>query len=144
MISAALTSMLTGITEPLEFTFLFIAPGLYGIHCVFAGLAYMMMHVLKITVGLTFSGGLIDLFFLESCRTRKTNWMMVIPLGIVYFIVYYFLFHFLILKFDIKTPGREEEPAQEYEEEPEYEYREDFSEELLAKIAADLRQKEYR
>lgn len=66
---------------------------------------------------------------------------MVIPLGIVYFIVYYSLFHFLILKFDIKTPGREEEPAQEYEEEPEYEYREDFSEELLAKIAADLEAK---
>ena len=72
MISAALTSMLTGITEPLEFTFLFIAPyGLYGIHCVFAGLAYMMMHVLKITVGLTFSGGLIDLFFWNHARTRK-------------------------------------------------------------------------
>ena len=139
MISAALTSMLTGITEPLEFTFLFIAPGLYGIHCVFAGLAYMMMHVLKITVGLTFSGGLIDLFFFGIMQGQeKTNWMMVIPLGIVYFIVYYSLFHFLILKFDIKTPGREEEPAQEYEEEPEYEYREDFSEELLAKIAAGL------
>lgn len=107
MISAALTSMLTGITEPLEFTFLFIAPGLYGIHCVFAGLAYMMMHVLKITVGLTFSGGLIDLFFFGIMQGQeKTNWMMVIPLGIVYFIVYYFLFHFLILKFDIKTPGR--------------------------------------
>ena len=99
----------------------------------------MMMHVLKITVGLTFSGGLIDLFFFGIMQGQeKTNWMMVIPLGIVYFIVYYFLFHFLILKFDIKTPGREEEPAQEYEEEPEYEYREDFSEELLAKIAAGL------
>mgnify|MGYP000628678205 CR=1 FL=1 len=139
MISAALTSMLTGITEPLEFTFLFIAPGLYGIHCVFAGLAYMMMHVLKITVGLTFSGGFIDLFLFGIMQGQeKTNWMMVIPLGIVYFIVYYFVFHFLILKFDIKTPGREEEPAQQYEEEPEYEYREDFSEELLAKIAAGL------
>ena len=139
LLSAALTSMITGITEPLEFTFLFVAPLLYGIHCVFAGLAYMMMHVLKITVGLTFSGGLIDLFFFGIMQGQeKTNWMMVIPLGIVYFIVYYFLFHFLILKFDIKTPGREEEPAQEYEEEPEYEYREDFSEELLAKIAAGL------
>ena len=96
MISAALTSMLTGITEPLEFTFLFIAPGLYGIHCVFAGLAYMMMHVLKITVGLTFSGGLIDLFFFGIMQGQeKTNWMMVIPLGIVYFIVYYFLFHYI-------------------------------------------------
>ena len=139
MISAALTSMLTGITEPLEFTFLFIAPGLYAIHCIFAGFAYMMMHVLKITVGLTFSGGLIDLFFFGILQGQgKTNWMMVIPLGIIYFIVYYFLFHFLILKFDIKTPGREEETTIEFEEESEYEYREDFSEELLAKIAAGL------
>ncbi len=73
MISAALTSMLTGITEPLEFTFLFIAPGLYGIHCVFAGLAYMMMHVLKITVGLTFSGGLIDLFFFGIMQGQEKN-----------------------------------------------------------------------
>ena len=124
MISAALTSMLTGITEPLEFTFLFIAPGLYAIHCIFAGFAYMMMHVLKITVGLTFSGGLIDLFFFGILQGQgKTNWMMVIPLGIIYFIVYYFLFHFLILKFDIKTPGREEETTIEFEEESEYEYR---------------------
>lgn len=139
MISAALTSMLTGITEPLEFTFLFIAPGLYAIHCIFAGFAYMMMHVLKITVGLTFSGGLIDLFFFGILQGQgKTNWMMVIPLGIIYFIVYYFLFHFLILKFDIKTPGREEETTIEFEDESEYEYREDFSEELLAKIAAGL------
>lgn len=141
LISAALTSMLTGITEPLEFTFLFIAPGLYVIHCVFAGLAYMMMHVLKITVGLTFSGGLIDLFFFGILQGQaKTNWMMVIPLGIVYFIVYYFVFGFLIRKFDIKTPGREidlsEEVTQDYQEE--MEYREDFSEELLAKIAASL------
>ncbi len=139
LFSAALTSMLTGITEPLEFTFLFIAPGLYAIHCIFAGIAYMMMHILKVTVGLTFSGGLIDLFFFGILQGQaKTNWMMVIPLGIVYFVVYYFLFHFLILKFDIKTPGREEETTKEYEDEPEYEYREDFSEELLAKIAASL------
>lgn len=139
LVSAALTSMLTGITEPLEFTFLFIAPGLYAIHCIFAGLAYMMMHVLKITVGLTFSGGLVDLFFFGILQGQaKTNWMMVIPLGIIYFVVYYFLFHYLILKFDIKTPGREEEVSEEYEDEPEYEYREDFSEELLAKIAAGL------
>ena len=139
LVSAALTSMLTGITEPLEFTFLFIAPGLYAIHCIFAGLAYMMMHVLKITVGLTFSGGLVDLFFFGILQGQaKTNWMMVIPLVIIYFVVYYFLFHYLILKFDIKTPGREEEVSEEYEDEPEYEYREDFSEELLAKIAAGL------
>lgn len=139
LVSAALTSMLTGITEPLEFTFLFIAPGLYAIHCVFAGLAYMMMHILRITIGLTFSGGLVDLFFFGILQGQsKTNWMMVIPLGIVYFIVYYFMFHFLILKFDIKTPGREEEVMAEFEDDTPYEYREDFSEELLAKIAAGL------
>ena len=145
LFSAALTSMLTGITEPLEFTFLFIAPGLYAIHCVFAGIAYMMMHVLKITVGLTFSGGLIDLFFFGILQGQaKTNWMMVIPLGIVYFIVYYFVFGFLIRKFDNKTPGREQDPNEEAtpEYQEEMEYREDFSEELLAKIAASLGGKE--
>lgn len=139
LFSAALTSVLTGITEPLEFTFLFVAPELYVIHCVFAGLAYMMMHVLKITVGLTFSGGLVDLFFFGILQGQsKTNWMMVIPLGIVYFIVYYFVFHFMILKFNIKTPGREEEVTTKFEDDIPYEYREDFSEELLAKIAAGL------
>ncbi len=140
MISAALTSMLTGITEPLEFTFLFIAPGLYGIHCVFAGLAYMMMHVLKITVGLTFSGGLIDLFFFGIMQGQEKNKLDDgHSTGNCLFHSVLFLIPFSDLEiFDIKTPGREEEPAQEYEEEPEYEYREDFSEELLAKIAAGL------
>lgn len=108
--SAALTSMLTGITEPLEFTFLFVAPGLYVIHCVFAGMAYMLMHILKVCVGMTFSGGIIDMFLFGILQGQeKTNWMMFLLAGIVYFIVYYFLFHFLILRFDIKTPGREED-----------------------------------
>ena len=109
-IQAQIVNLFRHLQEEHGFTFLFIAPGLYAIHCIFAGFAYMMMHVLKITVGLTFSGGLIDLFFFGILQGQgKTNWMMVIPLGIIYFIVYYFLFHFLILKFDIKTPGREEE-----------------------------------
>lgn len=110
LLSAALTSMLTGITEPLEFTFLFVAPLLYGIHCVFAGAAYMLMHILHITVGMTFSGGIIDFFLFGILQGNgKTNWIMTIPLGIVYFVVYYFLFSFLIKKMDLKTPGRDEE-----------------------------------
>lgn len=110
LISAALTSMLTGITEPLEFTFLFVAPLLYIIHCVFAGLAYMLMHVFQVGVGMTFSGGLIDMFLFGVFQgNAKTNWIMIIVVGIVYFIVYYFLFRFLIRKLDLKTPGRDDE-----------------------------------
>ncbi len=110
LISAALTSMLTGITEPLEFTFLFVAPLLYGIHCVFAGLAYMLMHVFKVGVGMTFSGGIIDFVLFGVMQgSAKTNWVMMIPVGIVYFIVYYLLFRFLITKMDLKTPGRDDE-----------------------------------
>ena len=107
--SAALTTILTGITEPLEFMFLFVAPGLYAIHCLLAGMSFMLMHILKVCVGMTFSGGMIDMFLFGILQGQeKTNWMMFVPVGILYFILYYFLFHFLILKFYIKTPGREE------------------------------------
>lgn len=107
-LSAALTSMLTGITEPLEFTFLFAAPVLYGIHCVFAGLAYMLMHMCSVGVGMTFSGGLIDLFLFGIMQgNAKTGWVWIVVVGIAYFIIYYFLFSFLIKKFDFKTPGRD-------------------------------------
>lgn len=109
LLSAALTSMITGITEPLEFTFLFVAPLLYGIHCVFAGLAYMLMHVFKVGVGMTFSGGLIDMFLFGIMQgNAKTNWIWIVIVGVVYFIVYYLLFSFLINKFDLKTPGRDD------------------------------------
>ena len=109
LLSAALTSMLTGITEPLEFTFLFVAPLLYGIHCVFAGLAYMLMHVFNVGVGMTFSGGLIDMFLFGILQgNAKTNWIWIVIVGIGYFIVYYFLFGFLIRKLDLKTPGRDD------------------------------------
>jgi PTS system D-glucosamine-specific IIC component len=109
LISAALTSMLTGITEPIEFTFLFVAPALYGIHCIFAGAAYMLMHMLGVGVGMTFSGGLIDLFLFGILQgNAKTSWIWVVIVGIGYFVVYYLLFTFLIKKFDLKTPGREE------------------------------------
>lgn len=109
LLSAALTSMLTGITEPLEFTFLFVAPLLYGVHCVFAGLAYMLMHILKVGVGMTFSGGFIDLFLFGILQgNKKTNWIWIVVVGVVYFIVYYVLFSFLIKKLDLKTPGRDD------------------------------------
>ena len=109
LLSAALTSMLTGITEPLEFTFLFVAPLLYAVHCVFAGLAYMLMHVFGVGVGMTFSGGLIDLFLFGILQgNTKTSWLWIVVVGIGYFIVYYFLFSFLIVKMDLKTPGRED------------------------------------
>lgn len=110
LFSAALTSILTGITEPLEFTFLFVAPFLYLIHCIFAGLAYMIMHILQVGVGMTFSGGLIDLtLFGILPGNGRTNWLMIPLVGIGYFIVYYFLFSFLIKKFNLKTPGREDD-----------------------------------
>lgn len=107
--SAALTSMLTGITEPLEFTFLFVAPLLYGIHCVFAGVAYMLMHIFNVGVGMTFSGGFIDLFLFGILQgNAKTSWLWIVVVGIGYFIVYYFLFSFLIRRLDLKTPGRDD------------------------------------
>lgn len=108
LLSAALTSMLTGITEPLEFTFLFVAPAMYVIHCVLAGLSYMLMHILNVGVGMTFSGGAIDLTLFGILQgNQKTNWIWIVIVGLVYAVVYYFLFYFLIKKFNFKTPGRE-------------------------------------
>lgn len=109
LLSAALTSMITGITEPIEFTFLFVAPVLYGIHCVLAGLAYMLMHLFNVGVGMTFSGGLIDMFLFGIMQgNRKTSWIWIVVVGVAYFIVYYFLFTLLIKKMDLKTPGRDD------------------------------------
>ncbi|MDD3745480.1 MAG: glucose PTS transporter subunit IIA [Anaerostipes sp.] len=109
LLSAALTSLLTGITEPIEFTFLFLAPGLYAIHCGLAGLSYMLMHMLKVCVGLTFSGGVIDLFLFGVMQGQnKTNWMTILPIGLIYFLMYYALFSYVIKRFDLKTPGRGE------------------------------------
>lgn len=110
LLSAALTSALTGITEPIEFSFLFVAPVLFGVQVVLAGAAYMIAHMLGIAVGLTFSGGLLDLFIFGILQgNAKTDWMLIIPVGIVYFFLYYFSFSFLIKKFNFKTPGREDE-----------------------------------
>lgn len=108
LLSAALTAMLTGITEPLEFTFLFVAPSMYFIHSLLAGVSYMLMHVLRVGVGMTFSGGIIDfLLFGVLQGQKKTNWIMIPVVGIVYFAVYYLLFGFMIKKFNFITPGRE-------------------------------------
>ena len=108
LLSAALTSMLTGITEPLEFTFLFVAPLMYAVHCVLAGLSYMLMHILNVGVGMTFSGGIIDLTLFGILQgNAKTHWFRIVLVGLVYAVIYYFVFYFLIKKFDYKTPGRE-------------------------------------
>ena len=110
LLSAALTAMLTGITEPIEFTFLFVAPILYVIHSVLAGLSYMLMHILNVGVGMTFSGGIIDLTLFGILQgNAKTNWVMILLVGIAYFIIYFFLFRFLILKKNYATPGREDD-----------------------------------
>ena len=112
LLSAALTSMLTGITEPIEFTFLFVAPILYVIHSVLAGLSYMLMHVLKVGVGMTFSGGIIDLILFGILPgNAKTNWIMIPLVGAFYFILYFLLFRFLIRKMNYATPGREDDDA---------------------------------
>lgn len=110
LLSAALTSMLTGITEPIEFSFLFVAPMLFAVQVVLAGSAYMIAHILNIAVGLTFSGGFLDLFIFGILQgNEKTSWLRILPVGVIYFLLYYFIFRFLIRKFDLKTPGREDE-----------------------------------
>ena len=113
LLSAALACMATGITEPLEFSFLFVAPALFAVQVVLAGSAYMIAHMLNIAVGLTFSGGLLDFFLFGILQgNAKTSWMRVIPVGIIYFFLYYFIFKFMIRKFDFKTPGREDEDTE--------------------------------
>ena len=113
LLSAALACMATGITEPLEFSFLFVAPMLFAVQVILAGAAYMIAHILNIAVGLTFSGGLLDLFLFGILQgNAKTSWLRIIPVGIIYFLLYYGIFRFLILKFDLKTPGREDEDVE--------------------------------
>ena len=108
LLSAALTSMLTGITEPLEFTFLFVAPVMYAVHCVLAGLSYMLMHIFGVGVGMTFSGGAIDLVLFGVLQgNAKTHWIWIVIVGLIYAVIYYFVFYFMITKFNLKTPGRE-------------------------------------
>lgn len=109
LLSAALTCMLTGITEPIEFSFLFVAPMLFAVQVILAGSAYMIAHILNIAVGLTFSGGFLDLLLFGILQgNAKTSWLLIIPVGVIYFFLYYFIFSFFIKKFNLKTPGRED------------------------------------
>ncbi|MCK5780217.1 MAG: PTS transporter subunit EIIC [Psychrilyobacter sp.] len=112
LISAALTSFLTGITEPIEFSFLFVAPVLYGLHAILAGFSFMLMDLLNVRIGMTFSGGLID-FVSFGVLPNKTRWWLVIVVGLVYAVVYYALFTFMIKKFNLMTPGRDKDDAEE-------------------------------
>ena len=113
LLSATLACMMTGITEPLEFSFLFVAPALFAVQVVLAGSAYMIAHILNIAVGLTFSGGFLDLFLFGILQgNAKTSWLRIIPVGIIYFFLYYFIFSFLIKKFNFKTPGREDDDTE--------------------------------
>lgn len=112
LLSTAISSAVTGITEPLEFAFLFVAPPLYAIHCAFAGLSYMLMHILNVGIGMTFSGGFLDFFLFGILQgNTKTSWLHVIPVGILYFIVYFIIFRVMILKFNYQTPGHEKDNA---------------------------------
>lgn len=112
MLSAALTSFLTGITEPLEFSFLFVAPILYVLHVLLAGTSFLVMHLLDVKIGMTFSGGFIDYILYGLLNWDRTHALYVIPVGIVYAIIYYFLFTFVIKHMNLKTPGREDEVAE--------------------------------
>ena len=136
LLSAALTSMITGITEPLEFTFLFVAPLMYAVHCVLAGLSYMLMHILNVGVGMTFSGGLIDMTLFGVLQgNAKTHWIWIVVVGLVYAVVYYFVFYFMITKLNLKTPGREPDDV-----EPKLYRRSDVNEAKAAKAkGADKR-----
>lgn len=127
MLSAALTSFLTGITEPLEFSFLFVAPLLFAVHAVFAGLSFMTMHILNVKIGMTFSGGFID-YVLFGIIPNRTAWWLVIPVGLALAVIYYFGFRFVIRKFNLMTPGREEDTGED----------EDTNTEAISKTGDDL------
>lgn len=131
--SAALTSFLTGITEPIEFSFLFVAPFLFVIHAIFAGLSFMVMQILNVKIGMTFSGGVID-YLLFGVIQNRTAWWLVIPVGLVFAVIYYFGFRYAIRKFNLKTPGREDVEASGEAEGP--------AEELPQNILAALGGKE--
>ena len=110
LFSVALTAFLTGVTEPIEFTFLFLAPALFAVHVVLAGASFAICHILQICIGTTFSDGLIDFILYGVLPGQaKSNWMTLIPVIVVYFILYFFIFRFFIRKWNLKTPGREED-----------------------------------
>ena len=106
LVSLALTSFLTGVTEPIEFSFMFLAPALYALHAVLTGVAMVVMDALGVRLGFSFSAGLFDYVINFGKATRP---LLLLPVGVVYFGVYYATFRFAIVRFDLKTPGREPE-----------------------------------
>jgi N-acetylglucosamine PTS system EIICBA or EIICB component len=104
LFSIALTSVLTGVTEPIEFTFIFLAPVLYAVHALLTGLAFIIMNALHVRLGFSFSAGLID-YVLNFRYATRPLWLL--PVGAAYFALYYLVFRFVIVRFDLKTPGRE-------------------------------------
>lgn len=108
MMAAAFASFFTGVTEPIEFSFMFTAPILYLVHAVLTGISLFICATFEWLAGFGFSAGLVDLI-LSMKVVYATNWWMLIVLGIGYFFVYYFLFKFMILKFNLKTPGRDDD-----------------------------------
>ncbi len=139
LLSASLASMFTGITEPIEFSFLFVAPILFVVQVILAGTAYMIAHILNIAVGLTFSGGLLDLILFGVLQGNdKTSWMLIIPVGIIYFALYYFIFSFLIKRLDLKTPGREDDGETRLYTKSDYNARKNGGDEISAAIAKGL------
>ena len=116
MIAGALASFFTGITEPLEFAFMFLAPGLYLVHALLTGISAVICALLPFRLGFNFSAGFVD-WFLSFKAPMAVNPWLIIPIGAVYAVIYYFVFRFVILKFDLKTPGREEDEEEEEEKE---------------------------
>lgn len=114
LVSAALCSFLTGVTEPIEFSFMFLAPGLYAVHAVLAGISGFVVALLPIRAGFNFSGGLID-YILSFSSPMAQNPLLMIPVGLVFFVIYYIVFRFVITKFNLKTPGREDDDVTEEE-----------------------------
>lgn len=98
---------MTGITEPIEFLFLFIAPVLYGIHVILTGLGFMVMALLGVVIGNT-DGGILDFLIFGVLQGMDTKWYLVLVVGVIWFAIYYIVFRYAILKFNLKTPGREE------------------------------------
>jgi PTS system N-acetylglucosamine-specific IIC component len=106
LVSIALTSILTGVTEPIEFTFMFLAPALYAVHALLTGLAFVIMNALQVRLGFGFSAGLFDYLLNFNKATRP---LLLLPVGLAYFALYYGLFRFVIVRLNLKTPGREDD-----------------------------------
>ena len=108
LLSAALTSIITGVTEPIEFAFMFVAWPLYILHAILTGISLAICNALDIHLGFSFSAGAID-FALNSTAPAANKAWLLIPIGLVYAVIYYFSFRWVITKWNLRTPGREDE-----------------------------------